>query len=642
MAPNAYQKFSVHATLHLRASRHTWTSAERRNTILTIYHGDPTVRQHYSTSNTEISTLLNLFPDVAYTTANVVEARSHHTLPGVLASVQIPPAPLTRHARPVQPGQPTEPAHPIQPARSTRSATAARSAQSPQPTQTTPAVQAPAVVGSIASTHTGTPYEFWPPLPWPYEPDLPDVGAGVMSLQNKSIFMNTMPHQLDEETSWHGAKFIGSGSSGAAGLWCKVDEQGNVIDRMVVKDNVAFLRDGWRDPKNWRDRLPREIAIHRRLESRRSAETEACRHIVKYRGHRLLMSRRRFRLYTDYASGGDLQVAMTKSFHDKSSGVQPKDASTQEFIPEAFIWHTIKALASACLIMQHGTASDEPAEDWRPIVHLDLQLPNILLNIQNKKRKRSADETDNSSVAGPSKRLKSIEQAAAEGTRTGTGGHDTSQTSPEDAQIEDKEIVPMLTDFGLSTFDLDFDHCPGLNENPLDHILPHSHYNTRYSPEHQYQNPEDIQSLDEKTDVWGIGRIAWALIVNQWDPFGPMREGGPEDPITGSPLLPLSRRVSYNMGINDFYDQEVLIGSREWPAVNLYSEPLKALVRDCLRFWKDYRPTPREVLDRVNNHLLANPQLVDGMDVVGTGLVLPDDNGFQVGGEVLVAAGPTP
>ncbi|KAJ4366689.1 hypothetical protein N0V95_000016 [Ascochyta clinopodiicola] len=56
-----------------------WTLVERMNTIVTVYHGDPTVKQHYSTSNGEIPTLSTLFPNVAYTEANVIEARSHGT-----------------------------------------------------------------------------------------------------------------------------------------------------------------------------------------------------------------------------------------------------------------------------------------------------------------------------------------------------------------------------------------------------------------------------------------------------------------------------------------------------------------------------------------------------------------------------------
>lgn len=99
---------------------------------------------------------------------------------------------------------------------------------------------------------------------------------------------------------------------------CEVDEQFNVVDRMVVKDNAtAAKRDAWRDPKNWRDRLPREIAIHRRIETRRTKGPDAFQYIIKYRGHRLLMSKRRFRLYLDFASGGGIGPA-TATYHNSA------------------------------------------------------------------------------------------------------------------------------------------------------------------------------------------------------------------------------------------------------------------------------------------------------------------------------------
>lgn len=43
-----------------------------------------------------------------------------------------------------------------------------------------------------------------------------------------------------------------------------------------------------------------------------------------------------------------------------------------------------------------------------------------------------------------------------------------------------REIVPQLADFGLSFFDLDFSHCPELDENPYAHVL-HAQ-DSRYAP----------------------------------------------------------------------------------------------------------------------------------------------------------------
>ncbi len=50
--------------------------------------------------------------------------------------------------------------------------------------------------------------------------------------------------------------------------------------------------------------------------------------------------------------------------------------------------------------------------------------------------------------------------------------------------------------------------------------------------EHQNQRGPQFKPLDEKTDIWGIGQIAWALIANnrdgavREDRFGPEYENG--------------------------------------------------------------------------------------------------------------------
>jgi hypothetical protein len=40
-----------------------------------------------------------------------------------------------------------------------------------------------------------------------------------------------------------------------------------VLQRMSVKDTSPYNRTWWRNPVNWRDHLPRELAIMQRLES---------------------------------------------------------------------------------------------------------------------------------------------------------------------------------------------------------------------------------------------------------------------------------------------------------------------------------------------------------------------------------------
>ncbi|KAF3009851.1 hypothetical protein E8E13_010552 [Curvularia kusanoi] len=316
------------------------------------------------------------------------------------------------------------------------------------------------------------------------------------------------------------------------------------------------------------------------------------------------MSKRRFRLYADFATGGAMDSAILK-YHLGWHTIVDERIPLQGILPEAFIWYVIRALATALIVLQHGTLGDEAVTDWKPIMHLDIQPANILLDVQNRKRRRSEDDAPGSALEGPSKRRKT-----------------------------DREVIPQLADFGLSFFDLDFSHGPELDENPQDHILPDSDSNTRYAPEHQIFVDENSQRLDEKTDVWGIGRIAWTLIVNRLNQEGPVREGGP---LVEGRALPLSQIHDANMEmVQDRYDQEVLVGSDAWPAARRYSEELKTLVRDCLKYFKDNRPSAKEVLRRVDRHLDANPGLREEMaDPHGTLLEFPDDGAFEIGDQLI-------
>lgn len=42
----------------------------------------------------------------------------------------------------------------------------------------------------------------------------------------------------------------------------------------------------------------------------------------------------------------------------------------------------IRALASACLVLQNGTIAEERIANWKLITHLDLHLGNVLLDIK--------------------------------------------------------------------------------------------------------------------------------------------------------------------------------------------------------------------------------------------------------------------
>jgi hypothetical protein len=101
--------------------------------------------------------------------------------------------------------------------------------------------------------------------------------------------------------------------------------------------------------------------------------------------------------------------------------------------------------------------------------------------------------------------------------------------------------------------------------------------------------------------------------------------------------LYLSRRVPHNTAAHDAYDEEVLVGTPRFAAASLYSEPLKDLVRRCLKWHKHNRPDPRELLDEVDRHLEANPHLRDGGLKAGDLIsVLPNNDGFEIGQQLVI------
>jgi serine/threonine protein kinase len=123
-----------------------------------------------------------------------------------------------------------------------------------------------------------------------------------------------------------------------------------------------------------------EIRIHQLVEERRKANPDMCRHLVRFRSHRIWMMQRRYRIYLDHYAGGNLSDLV---YHHK-------DHLRENPLSEDFLWYMLASLVSACLIFHRGTTGDEPLEGWRPITHLDLKPMNIFLGLR--KRKRDEEE----------------------------------------------------------------------------------------------------------------------------------------------------------------------------------------------------------------------------------------------------------
>ncbi|KAF2251082.1 hypothetical protein BU26DRAFT_276091 [Trematosphaeria pertusa] len=114
------------------------------------------------------------------------------------------------------------------------------------------------------------PYSFWPATPWNRDPDREELPQppqlwkknnphpvikehyareGVRQYEerenewkrkrnaNRVAWMRSRPHMwpTDDESRWHGVRFLGQGSYGSAGLWVRVDDTNTIIDVSLTR-----------------------------------------------------------------------------------------------------------------------------------------------------------------------------------------------------------------------------------------------------------------------------------------------------------------------------------------------------------------------------------------------------------------------
>lgn len=233
---------------------------------------------------------------------------------------------------------------------------------------------------------------------------------------------NALSHPRESDQEWFGAHELGRGVSGQVGMLVKLDASGIITDRMAVKDVKQMDSWKWTNPSYWRDRLPWDIAIQKRLDDQGGHAN-----VVKYRGHQLSIAQRMYRLFNDACDFGSVASAMAyyskiwsvyrlyRAYQADQEEEEPVptedwdqafealglprnlgripeigkdrfDPEAMEVIPEAFLWRVFQELVEACMFLRDGNGVDVGAGgDWRPILHRDLHLQNVFLRSgQNK------------------------------------------------------------------------------------------------------------------------------------------------------------------------------------------------------------------------------------------------------------------
>ncbi|KEQ93798.1 hypothetical protein AUEXF2481DRAFT_6379 [Aureobasidium subglaciale EXF-2481] len=179
-----------------------------------------------------------------------------------------------------------------------------------------------------------------------------------------------------------GKRGFGEGSEGLVNLWCLLDENNVVGDRIIIKQiHVGATR--YNDPSNWTDGTvggePRECAMANAvcgaLPESHAEHVLECLGWGDCRGE----PRWRYRLYFEYCNYGDLTTIVEAQRRDTvAPGSKRKaddDGDGDVLLPEPFIWYLLESLAKATVGL-----------DKADILHGDMQMRNVFFGSPDPKR----------------------------------------------------------------------------------------------------------------------------------------------------------------------------------------------------------------------------------------------------------------
>ncbi|KAJ4317772.1 hypothetical protein N0V94_004770 [Neodidymelliopsis sp. IMI 364377] len=432
---------------------------------------------------------------------------------------------------------------------------------------------------------------------------------------------------------WHGAHFLGQGATGSCSLWLRTDRNDNIDERLAVRDVAAIHQNAWINPINWRDQLPREIAILRRLDEQEGAENN----IHRYFGHRIDAAARRYRVYNEVCDLGSLENLLqwysrlwrrrrnhfrwlqahpiTEQPQDEDEPVSPggKESALRDTRAEKYQeylddkrkdpeHHVDKEFDDMSGLDQF--CSDEFDENLPPVIpeaflwQVFDQLAGAALIMQ-----RGANP-----LVGRKKWKEIVHKDLhtrnifVKPTEEGFFGRDP---KPDPRALSDsfakfkKSGYPnvVLADFDTAFFDLQ-DDGDEYQDNPTHYMLRNkgsdATLSARYPPEvfWDYQvlsNVTQWTKLTSATDVWGIGQIMWNLAMNlpyDSDYVAPFYD----DSASSAGKTPARRLNNGKPYALTDLDRYLLTGDKPYEASGQYSDKLKTTIRQCLQYHPRFRP----------------------------------------------------
>ncbi|KXT01919.1 hypothetical protein AC578_2557 [Pseudocercospora eumusae] len=351
------------------------------------------------------------------------------------------------------------------------------------------------------------------------------------------------PADLDLESGWYGGWCLGSGSYGQASLWVQLNEQGQVGNRIVVKDSTNNPN-YWFNPDNWTGGSDKEAGIlteadcHLRLRDK-PGSSSICRMFC----WNMWREARKSRFFLEFCPYGDLYEVVTSNGSPYSTSMAQAaramnwvdDLSSQcTMLPEAFCWHALETFALAGLLMQRGKLSQKGKFPWEEIIHRDIKPENIFIGVPSTSRYSGYPELKLGDFGLAFVKREWDERKPRDISVAGTPQHQ----APE-------QLLLLSTGAGL------------LNWWP------------------------QTKPMTAKTNVWAFGMILWGMIqgkVAPEDEQHDLQQDGTKEP------------PQFDATAQSFYSRDLL-----------------DLVRACSRYHDEDRPSFDAIMKKVLEHTTRGP-----------------------------------